>query len=140
MTGKNYLGVKNAPINVIRPSQNKIFNINDEVGIKLLTRLRLGFKFRHNFADTLNPLCPCSIEPETTVHFFLRCHFYNVIRANLMSDLLNIDSSLHTENDEKLLDILLYGNSKFNTITNKNILNCTFKFTKDSHRFDNSLF
>ena len=32
-----------------------------------------------------------------------------------MSDLLKIDSSLPTENDEKFLDILLHGNSKFNT-------------------------
>ena len=86
----------------------------------------------------LNPLCPYSIKPERTMHFFLHCHFYNVIRANLMSDLLNIDSSLPTENDEKLLDILLYGNSKFNTTTNRNTLICTL--FKDSHRFGNSPF
>ena len=67
-------------LNFIRPSKNKIFNIHDQVGIKLLTRLRLGLshlrehKFRHNFEDTLNPLCSCSIEAETTLHFFLRCH------------------------------------------------------------------
>ena len=142
----SYLSFKNALINFTRPSENKIFNIHDEVGIKLLTRLRLGFrhlrqhKFRHNIADTLNPLCRCSIEPNATMHFFLRCHFYNVIWANLMSDLLNTDSSLPTENDEKLLYILLYGNSKFDTITNQNILIFTFKFIKDSHRFNNSLF
>ena len=71
-----YLNFKIALINFIRPSENKIFNIHDEDGIKLLTRLRLGFghlsehKFRHDFADTLNPLCPCSIENETTMHFF----------------------------------------------------------------------
>ena len=149
MTGTNstgtssYLSFKNALINFVRPSE-KIFNIHDEVGVELLTRLRLGsshwreHKFRHNFADTLNPLCPYSIEPERTMYFFLHCHFYNVIWANLMSDLLNIDSSLPTENDEKLLDILLYGNSKFNTTTNRNTLICTL--FKDSHKFDNSPF
>ena len=57
-----------------------------------------------------------------------------------MSYLLNIGSSLPTENDEKLLHILLYGNSKFNTITNQNILIYTLKFIKDSHIFDNPLF
>ena len=68
----------------IRPSENKIFNIHDKVGIKLLTRVRLGFthlrehKFRRNFADILNPLCPCSIEPETTMHFFF-CAAISVI-------------------------------------------------------------
>ena len=72
---------RNALINFIGPSENKIFNIHDKVGIKLLTRLRLGFshlhehKFRHNFADTLNPLYPCSIEPERTMQFFLCCRF-----------------------------------------------------------------
>ena len=54
-----------------------------------------------------------------------------------MSDLLNIDSSLPVEKDEKLLDILLCGDSKFNTITNQNILICCLKFIKDSHRFNN---
>ena len=114
----SYLSFKSALINFFRPSENKIFNIHDEVGLK---RLQLGFshlpehKFRHNFVDTLNPLCSCSFEPEATMHIFLCCLFYNVNQANLMSDLLKIDSSLPTENDEKFLDILLHGNSKFNT-------------------------
>ena len=38
-----------------------------------------------------------------------------------MTDLLNIDSSLPAENDENILDVLLYGYNKFNTITNQNI-------------------
>ena len=51
---------RKALLNVIRPSENKIFNIYGQVGIKLLTRLRLGLshlrehKFRHNFEVTLN--------------------------------------------------------------------------------------
>ena len=49
-----------------------------------------------------------------------------------MSDLLNIDNSLLTENDERLLDILLYGNSKFNRRTNQNLLIYTLKFIKDT--------
>ena len=56
-----------------------------------------------------------------TMHFFLRCQFYHVIWGNLMNDLMNIDSSRPTENDEKSLendekslDILLYGNRNKN--------------------------
>ena len=47
----------------IRPSPNSIFKIDSPEGIKLLTRLRVGIshlrdhKFKHNFQDTLNPLC-----------------------------------------------------------------------------------
>ena len=61
-------------LNFIRPSASSIYNINNAVGIKLRTRLRLGFnhlrenKFKHNFRDTLNSLCSCSIEVESTSH------------------------------------------------------------------------
>ena len=57
-----------------------------------------------------------------------------------MSDLLKIDSSLPAENDKKLLNILVYGNSKFNAITNQNILICNVKIIKESHIFYYSLF
>ena len=42
-------------LNFIRPNASKVFNINDAIGIKLITRLRLGFshlrecKFKHKF-------------------------------------------------------------------------------------------
>ena len=66
----------------IRPEANNIFNVYNAKGIKLLTRLRAGFshlkehKFRHNFVDTINPLCSCGNFAEPTTHFFLHCaHF-----------------------------------------------------------------
>ena len=74
-----------------RSAQGKTFNINDSVGVKLLTRLRLSFnhlcehKFRHGFRDILNPLSPCSIETETSAHYFLHSHFYNASRSVLMN-------------------------------------------------------
>ena len=57
----------------------------------MLARLRLDFshlcehKFRNGFKDASNPLCSCSIEAETTTHYFLRCHFYNSGQATLMN-------------------------------------------------------
>ena len=54
---------RNALLKFIRSAEKKIFNINDPLGIKMLTRLRLGFshlrehKFAHGFKDTLNPHC-----------------------------------------------------------------------------------
>ena len=110
----------------IRPAQRKTFNINDSVGVKLLTRLRLGsrhlreHKFRHGFGDILNPLCPCSIEAKTTAHYFLRCHFYNANRSALMNELNEIDSSFSTLN-EKLIDLILYCNDKFYDKKNRNV-------------------
>ena len=141
-----YLSFRNALINFLKSSGNKIFNIPEHVRIKLLKRLWLGFshlhkhKFKHNFEETLNQLCSCSIYPETTMIFFLRCQFYIVIRANLMSDSLNKANSFLTGNGEKLLDILLSSNSKFNIKTYQNILICTFRLIINSHRFDKSIF
>ena len=74
------------------------------------------------------------------MHFFLHCQFYNKIRANLMSDLLKIDSSLPSICNQKVLDIVIYGNRRFNAKTNQNILMYASKFTKDSHRFGNLIF
>ena len=60
----------------IRPAETKTYSVNESVGIKLISRLRLSFchvrelKFRQNFKDTLNPLCSFSAESEITTHFF----------------------------------------------------------------------
>ena len=110
---------RNTLLKFIRHVQRKTFNINDSVGVKLLTRLRLGFshlrelKFRHGFRDILNPPCPCSIETETTAHYFLRCHFYNTNRFAPMNELNEIDSSFSTMNENKFIDLILYGSGKF---------------------------
>ena len=133
---------RNTLLKFIRPLQRKMFSINDSVGVKLLTRLRLGFshlrehKFRHGFRDILNPLCPCSIKAETTAHYFLRCHFYNANRSALMNELNEIDSSFSTLNENKFIDLILYGSDKFENKKTHIILICTITFIKDSQRFE----
>ena len=48
-----------------------VYKIHDPIGLKLLTRMRVNLshlrehKFRHNFLDTLNSLCSCSLEIES---------------------------------------------------------------------------
>ena len=93
-----------------------------------MTWLRLSFshlqehKFKHNFQDTLNLLCSCNIEAESTSHYFMRCHFFDALRATLMNDLRNIDSDLCTLRDENLTNTLLYGNQIHDDKTNQTIL------------------
>ena len=59
-------------LSFIKPTWSLLFSIHHPVSVKLFVRLRLGFshlrkhKFRHNFHNTLNPLCSCNLEPETT--------------------------------------------------------------------------
>ena len=66
-------------LNFIRPNFNSVFNINNSLGLKLPTCLRIGFsllkehKLKHNFQDSVDPLCGCGNDIESTIHFFLHC-------------------------------------------------------------------
>ena len=126
--------------------QVQAYNINDAIGVKLITRLRLGFShlrehiFKHNFQDTLNPLCSCSIKVESTSHYFLRFHFFDVLRATLMNDLRNINSDLPTLWDKNLTNILIYVNKIYDDKINQIILMHVIRYIKDSQRFDKPLF
>ena len=137
---------KNKLISLIRPCQNSVFNIFDPIGLKFLTRLRLGFshlnehRFRHNFENCLNPLCSCSLETENTTHYLLHCHHFSQHRLNLMSSVNSV-----YENFESLLDkdkeaILLYGDSRLDDNENKSILEAVLIYIKSSERFSGSLF
>ena len=64
-------------------------------------------KFRNKFEDTLNLLCSCSIEAETTLHFYLRCHFFNDIRKIVLNDFMNIDKALPSLIQGKLISVFL---------------------------------
>ena len=108
--------------------------------------MQLGFshlsqhKFRHNFTDSLNPLCSCSLETESTLHFFLRCQNYTTFRTALMTDSKNINDTIMSLNESDLIHVILYGNKNFDNNMNISILTATIKFIKDSERFDQPLF
>ena len=133
---------RNTFLKFIRPAERNTFNVNNSVGVKLLTRLRLGFshlreyKFGHGFRDILNPPCPCSIETKTTAHYFLCCNFYNGNRSALMNELNEIESSFSTLNENTFIDLILYGSDKFDDKKDHNILMSTIKLIKDFQRFD----
>ena len=136
---------RSALLKFIRPSPNSAFLIRDRSGLKLLTRLRLGLshlrehKFNHNFRDTQNPLCPCSLETESVSHFFLRCHSFNQIRMNLKTELHEIDETILDLPDNALVNLLLYGDKKFDIKSNTRILLCSIKYILESKRFDEPL-
>ena len=129
-------------LNFTWPSASKVYNINDMISIKLITRLRLCFshlsdhKFKHNFQDTLNMFCSCSIEIESTSHYFLHCHFFGALWATLMKNLRNTDSDHPTLRAENLTNILLYDNQLYDDKTNQIILMHKIRYIKDSQRFN----
>ena len=132
-------------LNFKRLVGNSTYKIYNPLGINLLTRLRLGFthlsehNFRHSFADSLDPLCYCSLETQSTLYFFLRCQNNTTLRRVLMPDLKNINDAMMSF-ESYLLHVMLYGSKTFDNNMNVSILTATFKFIKDAERFDQSLF
>ena len=59
--------------------ENSLFSIYDPLGVNHLNE----HKFRHGFEDTINTMCACGSEVETTEHFLLRCHLYSPQRLEL---------------------------------------------------------
>ena len=76
---------KKSILKFIRPSPNRVYNCHNPKGIKLLTRLSVGLshlreqKFKHSFQDTLNPICNCSEDIETTSHYIIFLLFLVVL-------------------------------------------------------------
>ena len=109
-------------LSFIRPVQNSIYNIFDPKGLKFLTRLRLGLshlnahRFRHNFQDSLNPLCSCSLETEDTSHYLLHCHHFSNHRAHLMNSVKSVCDNFESMSDKVKKNVLLYGDSRFDEV------------------------
>ena len=114
---------------MIRPSPNPMHGFHNPLGLRLLTRLRLGLshlnehKFNHNFKNCVNPLCTCSLEIESTSHFFLHCDHCNNIRSTLLNELKSLDENILKLPDTTLTNLILYGGSQFNIKQNTFILN-----------------
>ena len=146
LNSTSYQQFRKSLLSFIKPTCSSLFSIHHPVGVKLLVRLRLGFshlrehKFRHNFHDTLNPLCSCSLEPETTSHYHLCCHNFSSSRFALMNDLNLIDPIISQLNETALANILLYGDSKKSTPENSKISQSTIRSIIATKRFDDSSF
>ena len=53
-----------------------------------------------------------------------------------MNELNEIDSFFSKLNENKFIDLILYGSDKFDDRRNHNILMCSIKLIKSSQRFD----
>ena len=114
---------------------------NDMRNLQLFTRatesVKIGTlmdKFNHNFDDCVNPFCICSLEPESTSHFFLHYHRYNAIRSILFEDLNSADKNLFKLSDNELTLIILYGSTKYSLMNNRILLNSSVKYIENSKR------
>ena len=146
--------IRNAPslnifkkniLKFIRPTTNNIFGCRNLKGVNYLTRLRLGLshlhkhKFKDNFQDTLNSICTCGCNVESTCHFLIHCPNFLTERKTLLNQITNIDSNILNQADATITKTLLFGNSKYSNEINLRILNASAEFILTSKRFDEPL-
>ena len=93
--------------------------------------------FRHNFNDTLNPMCPINDGVEDTEHFLLHCHSYYLQRNSLLSHVQAtlLSCGLSNLSNEDLVSIILYGDERLPLKSNKAIIKATLEFIESSKRF-----
>ena len=74
---------KNSVQKFIIIAPNSVFDCENHRGVKLITRMCVGLshfrkqKFKHSINDTLNPICSCGFDVESTYHYILPCPMYN---------------------------------------------------------------
>ena len=107
---------ENNILKFIRPTPKTVFNCKNHRGIKLITPVRVGLshlhwhKFKHCFQDTLNPVCSCGFDVESTSHYVLHCPKYSDERQALPSATKNIDCRLLDVIEIILMRMLLFEN------------------------------
>ena len=131
-------------ISIIRPPAKSVYGIHDPKALSYLTQLRVGLsklsflKFKHNFRDTINPMCPSNDGIETTEHFLLLCPSFVVERRNLLATVLELIQPFGFTDisNEVLTQILLYGDKDLPNDLNRNILELTLEYIYTTGRFD----
>ena len=125
----------------IRPKAHLFYKIHDQLGVKLLTKIRVTFsdlrdhRFNHNF-NCLSPFCICGQADETSLHYFLCCPRYTNLRSTYLgnvSDIIRSDVSVLPK--DHLVHILMYGSNVYNNITNELIIKQTLNYIHKSGRF-----
>ena len=100
LTGRGWLNLlgglmPNENYFVIRKLHDRalLFSLSDTflmqfLGLSYLFQLRVGLsrlnfhKFKHNFGDTVNLMCPTNDEIEDTEHFLLLCPSFDILLSH----------------------------------------------------------
>ena len=118
----------------IRPSENSVFLCNNPKRIKSITRSRLvlshlrEYKFKHNFQDTLNSICNCGEDIESSCQYVLHCWFYTNEGLTLLNDIQGIHKSILEISDSRIVGVLLHGRNFLVISSDANTLNATKDF------------
>ena len=108
-------------LELICPSPKSVYSIYDPIGLAILTQLRVvlsklnSHKFRHNFRETINPLCPSNDGIEDTGHYLLLCHSYVELRYGLLAsvgEIVQLHGFSSSSSNQELVKVILYGDER----------------------------
>ena len=80
---------------ISRPPAKSVYGIRDPKGVAYLTQLKVGLsklnfhKFKHNFKDTINPMCRGNDGIEDTEHFLQLCNSFQEQSHTLLAGVNN---------------------------------------------------
>ena len=112
---------------------------------KLVTRLRLGLshlrehKFEHSFQGTLNPLCTCGLDIETTSHYFLHWPLFHAEWSTLLNNINENDSTIFNKSELVVTRILLHSDEFFQGWSKFAYLKCNYSVLS-TNKFDQPLY
>ena len=125
---------KSKILKFIRPTSSSIFGFHNPIGVKPLTRLRLGLNhlreriFKHSFQDTFNLLCSCGKEAETTFNFLLSCPNYFDKRLTHLRKIRIIIPNISEIPNSQITLFFLYRDTNVTAPTNCINLNSTTEY------------
>ena len=93
-------------------------------------------KLKHGFHDSLNPICSCGNNIESSAHFVLHCPYYSNERSTFLNTTRNINRNIFDKNDLQITETLLYGDSFLDDKTNTLISSTAIGFLFVTKRFD----
>ena len=76
----------------------------------------------------MNPLCSCSLEVESTTHFFLHCPCFSNIPKILFNELISICNEFVDLPDLSKVQMFLYGSPDLRFTQNSSIINASISY------------
>ena len=106
-------------IKSLRPPKRSVFKISDIVGVRLLTRLQLGFshlrenKFRHNFQIALD-VYAVTVMKRLSISSYVANILLTLALLCLIKCLTSQKADIKVLAEHRLVEILLYGDNNCN--------------------------
>ena len=110
-------------------------------GIKYLTRLSLGLchlpdhNFKHSFLGSLNPICSCGLDIETTCHYLRHCPNFINQRTLLINNVSKITKDALPSCETLFVELLYHGDDSSNSATITLKLNASIEYILSNRRF-----